>query len=300
MEGLKITHDDFSVLEVKDFLAKRFMKTGARADENKTKRVDKFSHCFNALVEDNKSGKKGIPYRKWSEILENLDEILQSRYKTPSTRQAILSMLRILCVEYAGVSADDWREKYGQKNADLKQEYQHSATAKELKGLSFKEAKAFKSDNPTICLYLRLMCGDMPVLRIGDWINASTIDDGKSNYIDVKKKVMIRRITKNQKGEMIIKLPKIIMDEIKKQKINGYLFGQLNEPQISSTLKKGFPDTNVNSRYFRNLFSTQKILKMKKVEKMRESLEIMDHSKQTWLNVYQKSNMPILKLLNGH
>jgi len=149
------------------------------------------------------------------------------------------------------------------------------------------------------------MCGEMPVCRLGDFVNASTVDDGKNNFIDVKKKTMLRRITKNSKPisdegyrpPMTIKLPKVIIDEIKKQKITGKLFGDLDEHKISYLVKKGIPDVNVNSRHFRNLYSTQKIIKMRSAAKMEEALKIMDHNLSTWLQIYQKLDTPILKLM---
>jgi len=291
-------NDDFEIEATKAWLANRFTTTDSRVAGNVTKRVDKYSSCFNALM-------KKIEYRKWSEVLANLDNILATHYKTDSTRQSILSMLRVLCVDYAGMPSDAWTEKYAKKNADLKQSYKEGATAKELVGMSFKDAKSYVTDKPVISLYLKLMCGDMPVLRLGDFVNASTIDDGKNNYIDVKKKTMLRRITKNAKGEgvegykppMTIKLPKVIIDEIKTQSIKGKLFGDLDEHKISYMVKKGLPDVNANSRHFRNLYSTQKIIKMRSVKKMEEALKIADHSVSTWIEIYQKLDTPILKLM---
>lgn len=283
-------NDDFEIEATKAWLANRFTTTDTRTEGNATKRVDKYSSCFNALM-------KKIDYRKWSEVLANLDNILATHYKTDSTRQSILSMLRVLCVDYAGMTGEAWTEKYAKKNADLKQSYKEGATAKQLVGMSFKDAKGYVTDKPVISLYLKLMCGDMPVLRLGDFVNASTIDDGKNNYIDVKKKTMLRRITKNAKGEMIIKLPKVILDEIKTQGIKGKLFGDLDEHKISYMVKKGLPDVNANSRHFRNLYSTQKIIKMRSVKKMEEALKIADHSVSTWVEIYQKLDTPILKLM---
>lgn len=290
--------DAFEIEATKVWLADRFATTDTRAAGNTTKRVDKYSSCFNALM-------KKITYRKWSEVLTNLDDILATHYKTDSTRQSILSMLRVLCVDYAGMPSDAWTMKYAKKNADLKQSYKEAATEKELVGMSFKDAKAFVTDKPIISLYLKLMCGDMPVCRLGDFVNASTIDDGKNNYIDVKKKTMLRRITKNTKpvGDegyrppMTLKLPKVIIDEIKKQAITGKLFGDLDEHKISYMVKKGIPDVNANSRHFRNLYSTQKIIKMRSATKMEEALKVMDHNLQTWLQIYQKLDTPILKLM---
>jgi len=135
-------NDQFDVEATKVWLADRFTKTDTRAAGNTTKRVDKYSSCFNALM-------KKIEYRKWSEILANLDDILATHYKTDSTRQSILSMLRVLCVDYAGMNSVTWTDAYAAKNADLKQSYKEGATEKELVGMSFKDAKAFVTDNPS-------------------------------------------------------------------------------------------------------------------------------------------------------
>ena len=288
MEAFKV--NEIIPADVLVFLKTRFEKTGEDRDaSNKTQRVDKHSSGFNALM-------KKIPIRTFDALYKQIPELLETHYKTPSTRQSILSMLRIVCVEHAGFDSAAWTKKYGKLNMDLRDQYIQTTDRKEV-GMSFKEAKAIETENDTLALYFKIFGGDMAVMRFGDWINASTIDDGKSNYINLKKKNMSRRITKNGKGEMVIKIPKVIIDEIKKQKINGYLFGGLTEPQISLMVKKAYPGINATSRHFRNLYSTEKISKMKSVPKIKEALKIMDHSLSTWLNIYQRIDKPIFRLL---
>lgn len=283
--------DDFEIEVVREWLLKRFTEKKAEgaSDNSATKRVDKNSSMFSAMFV-----KRSLPYRKWSEVLTNMDSILDT-YKTPSSKQCALSLLRILCVDFGGYPSTEWTKTYGKKNEDLKAEYMASSVKKELVGMSFKDAKKFETDDDNLRLYLRLMCGDMPILRLGDFINSSTIDDGKNNYIDVKKKTLLRRISKNNKGEMSIKLPKVIIDEIKKQDIKGPLFGELDAHKLTYRLGKLVPDININSRHFRNLYSTTKITKMRSSAKMLEAVNIMDHSPAVWLNVYQKAKNPIIE-----
>ena len=55
---------------------------------------------------------------------------------------------------------------------------------------------------------------------------------------------------------MLIKLPTQIISEVKRQKINGQLFGKLTEPQIMAIIKKEHKDVVCNPRYFRSLYTT--------------------------------------------
>lgn len=289
MSVFKIT--EINPLAVSEFLAERFETTADknRSAENKTERVDKHSSSFSALMKKSK-------IRTFPELYENMNELLATLWNTPSTRQSVMSMIRIICVDYAGLPAEDWKAKYGALSGTLKSEY-IAGTDKPSVGMTFKQAKEVVSDNHTISLYFKLMCGEMPILRLGDWLNASTIDTGKNNYIDLKKKVMLRRITKNSKGDMTIKLPKIIFDEIKRQDIKGDLFGDLTEPALSLMVKRALPEMNATSRHFRTLYSTDKISKLRSVDKLKETLKISDHNLMTWLTSYQRINTPIMRLL---
>lgn len=283
----------FNVDEIKTWLEKRYKTKNVVNPENKTKQTDKHSSTFNALM-------KKIKYRTFGEILTNVDDILSTHYKTPSTIQSVLSMIRILAVEYAGMTDSYWKEHYGAKNASLKAEYLATtcANTKCLTGMTFQEAKTLVSDNPTISLYFKIYSGAMESLRFGDWLNSSTVDTGKNNYINLKEKTMTRRITKNAKGEMKIKIPMVIIKEIKKQNIQGDLFGALTEPQVSLLIKKTYPDKIANSRHFRTLYSTTKLIKLKSVEKLQHALLVMDHDLKTWLTTYQKMSSPLMKLFH--
>ena len=275
----------FSIPEIKTFLADRFETTDTRDPNNMTKRVDKYSSMFNAL------SKKGAldNIKTFSELNEKLDDILEKSYNTASSRQSALSMFRIIFVGVAGMSEEDAVKRFRQKNNDLTTEYIKATSEKKPEGMSFAEAKAIKNDNPHIELYFKLMAGDMPVLRIGDWIQTTTVDDGKHNYLDLKKREMTRRISKNNKGELTFKVPISIIKEVKKQKIKGFLFPDMNEHQLTELVKHAYKDKVVNPHHFRVLYATEKVLKMKSAEKIVDSLDVSDHSLKTFLTIYERS-----------
>lgn len=283
----------FSIPEIKTFLADRFETTDTRDPNNMTKRVDKYSSMFNAL------SKKGAldNIKTFSELNEKLDDILEKSYNTASSRQSALSMFRIIFVGVAGMSEEDAVKRFRQKNNDLTTEYIKATSEKKPEGMSFAEAKAIKNDNPHIELYFKLMAGDMPVLRIGDWIQTTTVDDGKHNYLDLKKREMTRRISKNNKGELTFKVPISIIKEVKKQKIKGFLFPDMNEHQLTELVKHAYKDKVVNPHHFRVLYATEKVLKMKSAEKIVDSLDVSDHSLKTFLTIYERSGKPAIKAL---
>lgn len=283
----------FNIPEIKTFLADRFKTTDTRDPNNMTKRVDKYSSMFNALSK--KGALDGI--KTFSELNEKLDDILDKSYNTASSRQSALSMFRIIFVGVAGMSEGEAIQRFRQKNNDLTTEYIKATSEKKPEGMSFAEAKAIKNDNPHIELYFKLMAGDMPVLRIGDWINTTTVDDGKHNYLDLKKKEMTRRITKNNKGELTFRIPMLIINEVKKQKIKGFLFGDMNEHQLTELVKRAYKDKIVNPHHFRVLYATEKVLKMKSAEKIVDSLDVSDHSLKTFLTIYERSGKPAIKAL---
>ena len=294
MEQLFIANE-FEPSEVKLYLIKRHDINSSRSKDSKTQRTNKYLSCFNAFMKRNQD------FTKWSDICEKLPEILNEQYNTASTRQSILSLFKALFVEQGGMSEPEWKHNYGKLNTQLKQEYTKHTAEKELKGMSFKEAKLITSENPVTNLYFKLYSAHQKFacLRLGDYINASTVDDGTNNYIDIKKKTMLRRISKNQKGEMLIKLPTQIISEVKRQKINGRLFGKLTEPQIMAIIKKEHKDVVCNPRYFRSLYTTEILhkFKTKDIEKVKYLLQVADHSKQVAFQNYHKTQSALFRLL---
>lgn len=283
----------FSILAIKTFLADRFEKTDTRDPNNMTKRVDKYSSMFNALAK--KGAFQGIT--TFTELNEKLDDILEKNYNTASSRQSALSMIRIIFVGVGGMSEGDAIERFRQKNNNLTTEYIKATSEKKPVGMSFTEAKAIQNENPHIELYFKLMSGNMPVLRIGDWVNTTTEDDGKHNFLDLKKKEMTRRISKNNKGELTFKVPMSIIKEVKKQNIKGFLFGDMNEHQLVELVKKAYKDKIVNPHHFRVLYATEKVLKMRSADKIIDSLDVSDHSLKTFLTIYERSGKPGIKAL---
>jgi hypothetical protein len=290
---VEFKNNDFSISAIKAFLADRFEKTDTRDPNNMTKRVDKYSSMFNALTK--KGALAGI--KTFSELNEKLDDILDKGYNTASSRQSALSMFRIIFVGVGGMSEADTNERFKQKNIDLTTEYIKTTSEKKPVGMSFAEAKAIHNENPHIELYFKLMSGVMPILRIGDWINTTTEDDGKHNYLNLKKREMTRRITKNNKGELTFRIPVSIINEVKKQNIKGYLFGDLDEHKLVDLVKRAYKDKIVNPHHFRVLYATEKVLKMRSAEKIIDSLDVSDHSLKTFLTIYERSGKPAIKAL---
>ena len=294
MEQLFIANE-FEPSEVKLYLIKRHDINSSRSKDSKTQRTNKYLSCFNAFM------KRNPHFSKWSDICEKLPDLLNEQYKTASTRQSILSLFKALFIEQGQMSEPEWKHNYGKLNTQLKQEYTKHTAEKELKGMSFKEAKLITSENQVVNLYFKLYSAHQkfPCLRMGDYINSSTIDDGTNNYINLKEKTMLRRISKNQKGELVIKLPTQIISEIKRQKIKGRLFADLTEPQIMATIKKEHKDVVCNPRYFRSLYTTEILhkFKAKDIEHVKYLLQVADHSKQVAFQNYHKTQSALFRLL---
>ena len=294
MEQL-FTQNDFNADEIKSYLVKRFDVNTSRSKDSKTARTNKYLSCFNAFH------KRNPHFTKFSDIADKIPEILNEQYKTASTRQSILSMFKALFVEIGGLSDPEWKHNFGKLNTDLKQEYTKHTAEKQLVGMTFKDAKEIKSENPVVNLYFKLYSAHQkfPCLRMGDYINSSTIDDGTNNYVNLKEKTMLRRISKNQKGELLIKLPTQIISEIKRQKIKGRLFAELTEPQIMAMVKKEHKDVVCNPRYFRSLYTTEILhkFKAKDIEHVKYLLQVADHSKQVAFQNYHKTQSALFRLL---
>jgi len=294
MEQL-FTANDFNAEQVKSYLVKRFDVNTTRSKDSKTARTNKYLSCFNAFH------KRNPDFNKWSDIADKIPQILNEQYKTASTRQSILSMFKALFVEIGGMKEPEWKHNFGKLNTNLKEEYIKNNSEKELVGMTFKEAKAVKSEIPVINLYFKLYGAyqKFPCLRFGDWINASTEDNNTNNYIDIKTKTMLRRISKNQKESMLITLPNEIIKEIKRQKIKGRLFGDLTEKQILALVKTEHKDVVCNPRYFRTLYTTEILhkFKAKDIEYVKYLLQVADHSKEVAFTNYHKTQSALFRLL---
>lgn len=132
----------------------------------------------------------------------------------------------------------------------------------------------------------------MPPLRIGDWINAYVGKSDTMNEINLKKRVMIRRIKKNQKKdtEDIIPLPKSLVKFMKKREISGELLPNLTVVQIDQLLKKTYPDKKATPHYWRSYYTVNVLSKLTSKKEIKERLLIMDHSLKTNAAYYNKQS----------
>jgi hypothetical protein len=167
-------------------------------------------------------------------------------------------------------------------------------------GVTYEELAEKENDEDTrVALLARLYSKDMIPLRIGDYINATTVKTDEKNFIDLKKGYMIRHIKKNQgeDTEDKIPLPKSLTDFIKKRGIKGELFPNMSVTEIDNLLKKTFPGKKANPHYFRSLYAV-KIAPHLDEKRLKEVLAIMDHSVKTHAQYYKKDlKDPLMKLL---
>lgn len=154
-------------------------------------------------------------------------------------------------------------------------------------------------ENTTVALLARIYGEGMIPQRIGDWVNGFVGKSKTLNQIDLKKKVMIRRIKKNQKEdtEDIIPLPSSLIEFIKKRGIKGELFPNMSGTQIDNLIKKTYGDKKAMPHYWRSYY-TVNVLPTLDEEHLKEALMIMDHSIQVNQAHYNKAEAtPIVKAL---
>lgn len=132
----------------------------------------------------------------------------------------------------------------------------------------------------------------MPPLRIGDWVNAFVGESKTLNEIDLKKKIMIRRIKKNQKKntEDIIPLPASLIKFIKERGIKGELFPDMSVTQIDNLLKTTYEGKKATPHYWRSYYTVNVLSKMGNKDKIEEALRIMDHSLEVNSSYYNKQS----------
>ncbi len=145
-------------------------------------------------------------------------------------------------------------------------------------------------EDTRVALLARLYNGEMPPLRIGDWVNAYVGKSETMNAIDLKKGVMIRRIKKNQKEDTrdIIPPPKSLVKFIKKREISGELFPDMTVVQIDQLLKKTYPGKVATPHIFRSVYTVNVLSKLTSKKEINERLLIMDHSLKVNASYYNK------------
>jgi integrase len=130
----------------------------------------------------------------------------------------------------------------------------------------------------------------MPPLRIGDFKNAFVGKTKTLNEIDLKKKIMVRRIKKNQKENTkdIIPLPASLVKFIKDRKIKGELFPDMSITEIDNLLKKTYEGKKATPHYWRSYYTVNVLSKLTDKEEIKEALRVMDHSIQVNASYYNK------------
>ena len=142
----------------------------------------------------------------------------------------------------------------------------------------------------------------MPPLRIGDWRNAFVGKSKTMNEIDLQKKIMTRRIKKNQKEdtEDIIQLPPSLIHFFFASHIKGELFPTMSVTQIDNMIKRAMPDKKATPHYWRSYYTVNVLSKMTTEADITEALRVMDHSLNTNSKYYNKqATSAYNKLLAG-
>ena len=147
-------------------------------------------------------------------------------------------------------------------------------------------------EDTRVALLARIYNGEMPPLRIGDWINAYVGETETMNEINLKKGILTRRIKKNQKKntEDIIKLPESLVSFIKKRGIKGELFPDMSVVQIDQLLHKTYPDKTATPHIFRSVYTVNVLSKLTSKKEIKERLRIMDHSLEVNAAYYNKQS----------
>jgi len=145
-------------------------------------------------------------------------------------------------------------------------------------------------ENVWVGLYSRIYDGQMPPLRIGDWRNSFVGPTKTLNEIDMKKKIMIGRIKKNQKEDTmdIIPLPPSLIHFIFASHIKGELFPGMSVTDMDNMIKRVMPDKKASPHYWRSYYTVNVLSKMPNKEDITEALRIMDHSLAVNASYYNK------------
>jgi hypothetical protein len=278
------------------FLNDHFAKSANpnRSAECKTPRVNKNLTTW-------KKVSKIVAGKSWNYLSEHLSDIVQEAYDKPSTQADTVVMLKLVLKNFANLSETD-QTKLDKMNRSLKDKHIEKQTALPENGVSYAEMKQHENDeNTAVALMMRLYNGEIPALRIHDYINAVVGKSETMNEIDLKKKVMIRRIKKNQKADTmdIIPLPLSLTKFIKKRNIDGALFGSLTNLDIDKLLTATFPGKKANPRYLRDLYSVEKTKTLSKPA-LKQALATMDHSALVHSAYYMKTEQdPLTELIVG-
>ena len=266
-----------------------------RNPDNKTVAVDKNSSLWKKIAASIGENKITEKY-----LAEHSEKIVEENYKTPSSQQTALATIRLIMKHYFQPT-DAVIEKIGDEIKAKEAQHIEANTGEEaLPGniMSFKdarkEAKAHEDKDRELSTYFHVHAAHMPVLRMGDWINASTVDTGKNNHIDLEKGTFTRRISKVKKAEpFTFKLPTTVLKHLKDNNVEGDIF-TTSANKLHKKLVKLYPDHDVSNRGFRALYSSTEITALKNPKRILHHLEVANHDIKTWVKFYYKGEDPML------
>ena len=269
-----------------------------RPAETKTPRTNKNGILWKKVL-------KQVEGKSWKWVGEHIEEIINTAYDKPTSRADTVAMLKLVINHISPLNDDD-KVRFNDMNRAFKKQHISKQTALPENGVTYEEMKAHENnENTNLALLMRLYNGEQPALRIYDWINGYVGKHKELNEIDLKKRIMIRRIYKSQKvdketkkvKEMKIPLPQSLCDFIKKRGISGALLGDVNATAIDVLLSKTFPSKIATPRYLRAKYTTEIVPTFDKA-KLETTLEILDHTASTHASYYRKNNKdPLMELL---
>lgn len=265
------------------FLEERFEQSAKpnASKDNKVKRINKSEYIWKKLYDaaDDKS---------WNWFVNHRLELVKKVYHTPSSQASALSTLKII-LDYVKPLGDLKKEFYDE-GKKLLDKYLDDAVLKP-DGMTYEELAEYKDvNNPIIALFAHLYDKSNNALRLGDWINTVVGKSKTMNEIDLKKGILIRRISKvmpDVDKPDIIKLPAELIKYIKEKGIKGNLFGDATLQEVVKKVSTTFGEGN-GSRYWRQKYVSEIVSDMSKSKKM-EAAKSMNHSLGTATLVYDRN-----------
>ena len=292
---------NFKCEEVAEHFRKRFSDWALLRDaDHKTPLVDKNSSIWKKV-----SRNINEEQCNWAWLRDNLISVIDKCYNTASSKQSALATIRLAMKEVGKLNDVELNVTRKLNSAFSQEHIKTSLGVNKIpqNQMSFREAsveaKRMLKIDKELGLYFKIHSGILPVIRLHDWINASTEDTGKNNWVILNEDgegYMKRRISKNMKGEYSFKLPKELVKFLIDNDFKGQLFTSTAN-NLFKRLQKYYPDKVCNSRSFRTLYCSERIADIKAPSKLLETLEIIDHNVITFLQFYYKGNDALLNLL---
>jgi len=290
---IKLPAKKINLGEIMPFLEKHFEES-----------VNPARHSANRTVRSNKNAslwRKLSPHllgRTWEYLGKNIGKIIGELYDKPSSQADLAQMIKLISLQFNPDISDSQFTILVRK---LKtQHLKIEPAVDEMPGLTYDELKTKENDDDkTLALLARLYSRDMIPLRIGDYLNSSTLKKDGLNWMNLNKYQMIRTIKKNQQPDTydVIPLPEELCRWMKVHRPKGILFHE-TVAKIDTIMKKAFPERKATPHYFRSLYATE-IAPTLSEDELRRVLPIMDHSITTNVAYYNKGDKSaLLKLLS--